>query len=154
MSEHNQSLRQKTTTRYLEFVEKIKRSRGQYKRSDEDIKKNLTEIILGVADEVRNKGSSNEELEEKIRNKTAVATNGWLGTFSHVEACYKTVHEDYLQLVNEKKQIAEIENETHRRNVLYRGLTTLTVGLIIMTVYAVAQYLEIQMPLMRLPMPT
>ena len=60
----------------------------------------------------------------------------------------------YEQITDLIRQSDLAETRAHRRNLFYRTLTTLAVGLSIMAIYALAHWLEIPMPLMRLPVPS
>ncbi|WP_144207746.1 hypothetical protein [Shewanella donghaensis] len=74
--------------------------------------------------------------------------------YRHLSSTYNFARNRYETICDETNTIERSETRAHRRNLFYRTLTTIFVGLAIMSIYAVAHYLEIPMPLMRLPIPS
>ena len=70
---------------------------------------------------------------------------------SQVIKSYRDLYEQYTSLTKEEDLISRMENKAHRRNVVFRGATTLAIGISIMFVYWLASYWGISMPLLRIP---
>lgn len=68
-----------------------------------------------------------------------------------IKTTYNQLHSDHQKYVKEEKLISKMELRAHTRYLIARILTTLGIGISIMGVYALAQWLEIPMPLMKLP---
>ncbi|WP_073270959.1 hypothetical protein [Microbulbifer donghaiensis] len=77
--------------------------------------------------------------------------NGWANDFRQLESNYRRLHGIYERIISEEKIFDRAESKAHRRAVLYRFLTTAIVGLTVMGIYALAHWLEVPMPLMKLP---
>lgn len=148
MADYKESIYQRTTQRFLVMMENIRVSNRRQKLS----KDQFDELMIKLLAEVRDAGPMTEE---ELRNRVLNCQNAkksWQGHYSQIRTSYLHLLRDHAALVDEKRQIAEIENSTLRRNTLYRAITTLAVGFCIMAVYWVAHYFCIPMPLMRLPL--
>lgn len=88
------------------------------------------------------------ELED-IKNRKSSTNRGWETNLADVQQQYRQIHSLYEFMKNEETAIKRIENQAHRRALLYRILTTLGIGFGIMFVYFVAQELSINMPLLK-----
>ncbi len=62
---------------------------------------------------------------------------------------YQQLYAFNQQITKEESYIQRIEDEAYRRALKYRTLTTLSIGFGILIVYAAAQYIGINLPLMR-----
>lgn len=141
-----------STRALLQTIRKIKERGNEHKvKSPDDFSKLLRKIIASAADEAQSSRCTGEELVSSM-SSIAGADRSWRRDYTTLITAYGIAKQERDAILKEKVQIAEIEGSTHRRNVFYRGLTTLVVGLTIMTVYAVAHWLEIPMPLMRIPL--
>ncbi|MCS6155340.1 hypothetical protein G3465_21050 [Shewanella baltica] len=84
-----------------------------------------------------------------------------MDNYEQCNSSFKSIKSEYSKSLIEFKNMRDIalqsrsaETRAHLKNLLFRTLTTLAVGLSIMGIYALAHYLEIPMPLMRLPVPS
>jgi hypothetical protein len=102
-------------------------------------------------------------IEHSQKNSHNVATtldqlnevgNGMNQRYIKLCDAYRFSNTRYIDVTNLITQHDESEKRAHLRNLFYRTLTTLCVGLAIMGVYALAHCLGIPMPLMRLPTPS
>ena len=64
---------------------------------------------------------------------------------------YNKLYQTHMHFTDEEALINRMERSAHLRNTLFRGITTIVIGISIMLVYWVASYFEIPMPLMRVP---
>jgi len=118
--------------------------------SDKEI---MDYIITGIQKTIVSGGNVPLEYKNIMDNRggTKAYSNHWPDQIRRLldnkEALSKKLSERYKQ----EDIINRIDRRAHQRAVLYRGLTTLTVGLTIMGIYAMAHFLEIPMPLMRMP---
>ncbi|MGB2516968.1 MAG: hypothetical protein ACPIA3_03850, partial [Pseudomonadales bacterium] len=62
---------------------------------------------------------------------------------------YRKVTTFNQQITEKEESIQRIENEAYLRALKFRTLTTLSIGLGILSIYGVAQYFGINLPLMR-----
>lgn len=62
---------------------------------------------------------------------------------------YREVYLKNQELMDKEKSIHRIERQSYKRALLFRSLTTLCIGLGILFVYGLAQYLCINLPLMK-----
>jgi hypothetical protein len=124
--------------------------RSHHVKSNEEFTKLLKEIISEAADDAQ---SSRLEGSALINSLDVISGSdrSWRQKYTTLTNAYSIACSERNSVLDERKQISWMERSTHNRNVFYRGLTTLTVGLTIMAVYALAHWLEIPMPLMRLP---
>lgn len=68
-----------------------------------------------------------------------------------VVSSFVILYREYKNIIDEEALIHRMERAAHRRNIVFRFLTTLIVGFSIMFVYWVAHICDIPMPLMRIP---
>lgn len=108
-------------------------------------------ILEAVADQ----NAANLTLPEIIQRIRGSSANGksWASSAQSLMQSHNNAYSGYKQVMDERKQINAMEHATHQKNVIYRALTTLVVGLSIMSIYWLAHCLGIPMPLMRLPSP-
>jgi len=86
-----------------------------------------------------------------IKERKCTTENGWTSNLSKINSEYNKLHNLYEKLKDEEITIRRIENQAHTRALIFRFLTTLSIGFGIMLVYWVAQQLNINMPLLKLP---
>ncbi len=98
--------------------------------------------------------SDEDKLHAAIDKASLLQASGNGAKMHYVYQAYTKVFNELRKFKEEDTQIHRMEAKAHRRNLFYRVATTLMIGFSIMTVYAVAQYFEIAMPLMKLPLPT
>ena len=138
------------------YIKKITSVIGDYTRSKKSVpanqfEKNLRDMIVLAVNESREKNQTGEEAIE-ILNGISITNNTWQKKYQELRTAYDITYTDRQALIDEKKQIGEIEHSTLQRNTFYRAITTLVVGFSIMAVYWVAHYFGIPMPLMRVPL--
>jgi hypothetical protein len=138
--------RHHTTVQYLDKLKDLIAPAERFKLTD-DILKLLVNSTHGsrIATSLENAQASAEKYSDVKNN-----VNGT--ELDRVYAEYCRVHFRLEELRNEQQQINAMEVKAHRRNLFYRAATTLTIGFSIMAVYAVAHWLEIPMPLMKVPL--
>lgn len=90
---------------------------------------------------------------EQFRDSLERALNdvGDVNFKNGVIGSYLRLYKHYHELVDEEVLINRMERKAQIRNVIFRGVTTLTIGFSIMVVYWAASELGISMPLLRLP---
>ena len=88
---------------------------------------------------------------EDIKGRKCSTENGWTTNLAHMQSDYNKLYNLCESLKDEETAIRRIENQAHRRALLFRFLTTLSIGFGIMLVYWVAQQLGIHMPLLKFP---
>ena len=76
----------------------------------------------------------------------------WSKTISNIKTRYSRHFNFSVSAMDESNVIDQIETASSRRALLYRILTTAGIGITVMGVYALAHYLNIPMPLMRIPL--
>ncbi|AUD60379.1 hypothetical protein AYJ58_13190 [Shewanella sp. Pdp11] len=135
-----------------------------------DLNKNIKDLISPVRSPVKPelfKERMRNLVEQTLTELNAIATERQRiiklleSPHNSLSNHYNPLHDDYSFALTRYDQITDLirqsdlaETRAHRRNLFYRTLTTLAVGLSIMAIYALAHWLEIPMPLMRLPVPS
>ena len=76
----------------------------------------------------------------------------WPKTISNIKTIYSSHFNFSVSAMDESNVIDQIETASSRRALLYRILTTAGIGITVIGVYALAHYLNIPMPLMRIPL--
>lgn len=89
------------------------------------------------------------ELQDIKDRKDSSSGNGWVTNLADINQNYQVIYEQYQELIDEEKSIHRVENKAHKRALMFRFLTTLSIGFGVMLVYLVAQYFDIAMPLIR-----
>jgi hypothetical protein len=90
------------------------------------------------------------ELQDIKDQKDSQNGNGWVRNIGEVRQSYKRIHSLAQELLDEEKAISRIERKAHFRALVFRFLTTLSIGFGVMLVYFTAQYFGINMPLLRI----
>lgn len=152
MADYEESIYHRATQRFVEIINTLtgNHARRRQKLEPNQFNEQLKSVVVEVFKETKDNRLTEEKLEKVLQNNPDIAI--WGKSYHSVKSAYAIVKGDHDKLIDEKKQISQIETSTHRRNLLFRGLTTLVVGLVIMAIYAIAQCLGINMPLMRVPL--
>ena len=89
------------------------------------------------------------DLQDIKSRKDSSSGNGWVTNLADINRNYKIIYDQHLELIDEEKSIHRVEKKAHVRALIFRFLTTLSIGFGVMLVYLVAQYFEVAMPLIR-----
>ena len=87
------------------------------------------------------------------KGTASIPNPAWIENINDLDKLAKEVESQRDKLLDKERSIMRIERKGHIMATCFRILTTAGIGLTIMGIYALAHWLEIPMPLMRLPMP-
>ena len=85
------------------------------------------------------------------QNKKAHDDAHWIDMLEDLDNSVRSMARERDEFIDKEKSILRIERKQHLQNLMFRVLTTGAIGLTIMGIYALAHWLGIPMPLMRLP---
>ena len=105
----------------------------------------LNEMLKKLAKHLNEGGSIDDIVAEK-----PIGVDHWSENLANTRSSYRRLYDQHRDFIIEEKRIAAIEAKAAKRDLFFRVLTTIFVGLSIMCVYWLASLLSISMPLMRI----
>jgi hypothetical protein len=106
---------------------------GHRIQSNEEFNKRLKQIIAQASDDAQDSGKEGAMRVNSL-DQISGTDRSWRQKYVTLTTAYHIACSERNSVLDERTQISWMERSTHNRNVLYRGLKTLTVGLIIMAV--------------------
>ena len=119
----------------------------------EAFEKRLLELAYGcghLAIQNRDVFISKDSLSEHLKLRGRAQSTAGM-SYSQLKNLYSNSFSEFEQYRDIVLQSRRSETRAHLKNLLFRILTTLGVGLSIMGIYALAHWFKIPMPLMKLP---
>jgi len=115
--------------------------------------KELSDKYLTKIKEIKSSVSYSPETPESfsrtVDNLLEYQDNDTQNNSNDIKKEYRHLYNIHARYISEEHSIKRIENQAHRRALIFRFLTTLGIGFGIMLVYYVSQKLGINMPLLR-----
>lgn len=137
-----------------DLITDLKEAKNTHEPMSEERLNSHLDALLRSVYQLVTKSSPDKRSAESVEDLFRIMN---MDSYDSCNSSFKSIKSEYSNSLIEFKKMRDItlqsrsaETRAHLKNLLFRTLTTLAVGLSIMGIYALAHYWSIPMPLMRL----
>lgn len=119
---------------------------GQSVKAPSEVSQKMNYIHRNIADCLESGRLDAEGIRDRDKR-----CGQWIEELRSMEGHYSFLHSKWQKVIEAESYALNIERRANISALFFRVMTTVFVGLTIMGIYALAHYLCIPMPLMRMP---